>query len=74
MPAMRRCAKPNCGSEAGATMALRYEVRQVLVMDLLEQPDRNLVDLCDGHAERLKAPLGWDVVDQGTIMSPARGV
>jgi hypothetical protein len=54
-------------------MALRYEVKQVLVMDLLEEPDRNLVDLCERHAERLKAPLGWDVVDQRTLMSPALG-
>jgi hypothetical protein len=52
-------------------MALHYGVKQVLVMDLLEEPDRNLVDLCGHHAERLKAPLGWNVVDQRTVMSPA---
>lgn len=54
-------------------MALRYEIKQVLVMDLLEEPDRNLADLCERHAERLKAPLGWDVVDHRTVMSPALG-
>lgn len=54
-------------------MALRYDIKQVLVMDLLEEPDRNLVDLCERHAERLKAPLGWDVVDQRTVMNPAIG-
>jgi len=52
-------------------MALHYGVKQVLVMDLLEEPDRNLVDLCDRHAERLKAPLGWSLVDQRMVPSPA---
>lgn len=73
MRAMRACAKPNCGSEAAATMALRYESKRVLVVDLLEEPDRNLVDLCDTHASRLKPPLGWDIVDERSVMTPMFG-
>lgn len=73
MRAMRACAKPNCGSEAVATVALRYESKRVLVVDLLPQPDRNLVDLCDTNAGRLKPPLGWDIVDERSVMSPILG-
>lgn len=54
-------------------MALRYEFKRVLVVDLLAEPDRNLVDLCDTHASRLKPPLGWDIVDERLVMSPMFG-
>lgn len=69
MRAMRACAKPNCSSEAGATMALHYDFKQVLIHDLLEEPDRNLADLCERHVETLRAPLGWEVVDRRSMMS-----
>ena len=72
MRAMRDCAKTHCTSQASTTMILRYEEREVVLVDLTPKDDRNLVDLCASHANRLKPPLGWDVFDRRSVMAPSR--
>jgi hypothetical protein len=52
-----------CGSEPAVTVSLRYAEREVLVADLLPDPDPNLLDLCAEHAGRMTAPVGWSVRD-----------
>jgi hypothetical protein len=47
-----------------ATVALRYDSREVLIRDLLEVRDPNLLDLCRMHAEKLTAPFGWQLHDE----------
>jgi Protein of unknown function (DUF3499) len=64
MPRMRSCAKRPCGGEPAATIALRYEAREVLVRDLLPVPDPNFMDLCDVHADRLRVMVGWAIRDE----------
>lgn len=59
-----------CGSEPTVTVSLRYAEREVLVADLLSEPDPNLLDLCAEHVERMTAPVGWTVRDVRTP-SPA---
>lgn len=71
MPAMRDCAKTHCSDEASTAMMLRYEQREVVLVDLTQDDDRNLVDLCASHAGRLKPPLGWEISDQRSAMSPS---
>ena len=71
MPAMRDCAKTHCTGQASTTMILKYEEREVLLVDLTLQGDRNLVDLCASHAGRLKPPLGWDIFDERSVMAPS---
>lgn len=61
---MRSCAKRPCGAPPRATIALRYEERVVLVRDLIPDPDPNFMDLCGGHADRLKVMVGWSIRDQ----------
>lgn len=60
---MRLCAKLRCRSRASATVALRYEDREVLIGGLAPEPNPNLVDLCAEHADRLTPPLGWRISD-----------
>ncbi len=52
------------------TVSLRYAEREVLVADLLPQPDPNLLDLCAEHVGRMTAPVGWRVRDV-RVASPA---
>ncbi|MBI2237530.1 MAG: DUF3499 family protein [Actinobacteria bacterium] len=61
---MRTCAKMRCESRAAATVALRYEAREVVISDLAPEPNPNLLDLCAEHAERLTPPVGWRVRDE----------
>jgi hypothetical protein len=56
--------KSRCESRAVATVALRYDLREVLIRDLLEERDPNLLDLCRIHAEKLTAPFGWQLRDE----------
>lgn len=53
-----------CESRAAATVALRYESREVLIGDLAPERDPNLLDLCAEHAARLTPPVGWQVRDE----------
>ncbi len=55
-----------CGSPPSVTVSLRYAEREVLVADLLTEPDPNLLDLCEEHVARMSAPVGWTVRDQRT--------
>jgi hypothetical protein len=53
-------------------VVLRYESREVQVLDLTGQPDPNLLDMCTQHVERLTPPIGWTVRDGRSVPSPAR--
>jgi hypothetical protein len=60
---MRTCAKMRCGAEPIATVTLRYAEREVEIDELSPQRDRNLLDLCREHVERMTPPVGWTVRD-----------
>ncbi len=68
---MRPCVKINCLREATATVALRYGEREVLVVNLLDVPDRNLMEICSAHLDSLIPPVGWSVRDERTF-APVR--
>ncbi len=61
---MRSCSKSTCSQPAVATLALRYERRQVAMVDLLPERDPNHLELCAEHADRLVPPIGWTVHDE----------
>jgi uncharacterized protein DUF3499 len=61
---MRTCSKSHCSQPAVATIALRYERRQVAMVDLLAERDPNHMELCQEHADRLVPPIGWTVQDE----------
>ena len=61
---MRSCSKSHCSHPASATIALRYERRQVAMVDLLPERDPNHLELCAEHADRLVPPIGWTVQDE----------
>ena len=63
---MRTCAKMRCEAEPVATVSLRYTEREVVVADLLAERDRNLLDLCRDHVDRMTPPVGWTVSDSRT--------
>jgi hypothetical protein len=69
---MRTCAKMRCGAEPVATVTLGYLEREVVIADLLSERDRNLLDLCREHVDRMTPPIGWTVRDARTdVPSPA---
>jgi hypothetical protein len=42
---------------------VRYDDRAVHLVDLVQDPDPGLVDLCSDHASRLTPPMGWTFSD-----------
>lgn len=54
-----------------ATVALRYQDRQVLVTDLRPEADRRLLDFCREHTRTLIAPIGWVLRDERASARPA---
>lgn len=68
---MRACAKMRCGMEPVATVSLRYGQREVLLADLRPERDPSLLDMCQAHADRMTAPIGWTVRDERRARSVA---
>ena len=71
-PPRMTCAKRGCNAAPSASVALRYQEREVLVEDLHTDPDPNLLSLCAEHVQRMIPPRGWDVRDERTLV-PASG-
>jgi Protein of unknown function (DUF3499) len=67
---MRTCAKMRCGAEPVATVSLRYAEREVSIGALVPDRDRNLLDLCREHLERLTPPVGWTIRDTRVVTVP----
>jgi Protein of unknown function (DUF3499) len=68
---MRTCAKMRCDAEPVATVTLRYAEREVTIADLIPERDRNLLDLCRGHVDRMTPPVGWQVRDTRSALDVA---
>jgi hypothetical protein len=58
---VRRCDRPDCSRPAAASLSYRYEEQAVWVGNLL--PDDSQHHLCAPHADRLKVPIGWQLID-----------
>jgi hypothetical protein len=71
---MRTCAKMRCDAEPVATVSLRYAEREVTIDDLVAERDRNLLDLCREHVERMTPPVGWTVRDGRVAPLPPRAL
>ena len=58
----RRCSRPGCKQDAIYTLTYVYRDSTAVVGPLAAYTEPHCYDLCEGHAGRLTAPLGWDVV------------
>ena len=58
----RRCSRPGCKQDAVYTLTYVYRDSTAVVGPLAAYTEPHCYDLCEGHAGRLTAPLGWDVV------------
>jgi len=59
---LRRCTRTACGRPAVATLTYVYSDSTAVVGPLATYAEPHSYDLCDAHADRLTAPLGWEVV------------
>src|SRR5262249_29420272 len=58
----RRCSRPGCKQDAVYTLTYVYRNSTAVVGPLAAYTEPHCYDLCEGHADRLTAPLGWDGV------------
>lgn len=62
MSPQRPCSRPSCRERAVATLTYVYADCTAVLGPLAETAEPHCYDLCDGHASKLTAPRGWDVV------------
>ncbi len=62
MSPLRRCSRTACGRPAVATLTYVYADSTAVVGPLATYAEPHSYDLCEEHAGRLTAPLGWEVV------------
>lgn len=58
----RQCSRTGCGQAAVATLTYVYRDQTAVVGPLATYAEPHTYDLCAQHADRLTAPLGWEVV------------
>lgn len=58
----RRCCRPGCPHYAVATLTFVYSDSTAVVGPLATVRDPHAWDLCVGHAGRITAPRGWELV------------
>ena len=58
----RRCSRPGCAHYAVATLTYVYSDSTAVVGPLATVREPHSWDLCLGHASRITAPRGWDLV------------
>ena len=58
----RRCSRPGCPHYAVATLTYVYSDSTAVVGPLATAREPHSWDLCVGHAGRITAPRGWDLV------------
>jgi hypothetical protein len=61
---LRLCSRPDCARPAAATLEYGYADQTVWMADLAPETDPNRYDLCFPHADRLRVPHGWHLVDR----------
>ncbi|HRW19564.1 MAG TPA: DUF3499 domain-containing protein [Dermatophilaceae bacterium] len=62
MDVPRQCSKTGCARPAVATLTYVYADQTAVLGPLATAAEPHTYDLCVGHAERLTAPRGWEVV------------
>jgi len=58
----RPCSKVACNQQAVSTLTYVYADSMVVLGPLSQKAEPHSYDLCAKHAERLSAPLGWQVI------------
>lgn len=58
----RRCSRSGCGQDSVATLTYVYSDSTAVLGPLATYAEPHSYDLCEGHAARLTAPRGWEVV------------
>ena len=69
-PVHRHCSRPTCAEPATATLTYQYADRSVWLDFLSDERDPHAYDLCRRHADRLRAPSGWAIVDRRSERAP----
>ncbi|MDU0478861.1 DUF3499 domain-containing protein [Staphylococcus chromogenes] len=62
MSNFRRCSRPGCGKPAVATLTYAYAESTAVIGPLAPTAEPHSWDLCQEHAEKITAPLGWELV------------
>lgn len=57
------CVRPTCGAAARAALHYDYAARTVWLEDLSSVPEPGAWPICPSHADTLRVPSGWRLVD-----------
>lgn len=59
---LRTCSKVNCAAPAAATLTYVHADACVVIGPLSVRAEPGAHNLCRAHAERLVAPVGWQLI------------
>lgn len=70
---VQRCDRPDCSRPAAASLSYRYAESAVWVGELTPD-DHSMHHLCESHADRLRVPQGWELIDLRSLGGSAQAV
>lgn len=65
--ATRPCDRVACTAEAVMTLTYVYADSMVVIGPLSQTAEPHSYDLCERHAERSSAPVGWQVIRHSVL-------
>jgi Protein of unknown function (DUF3499) len=60
---MTLCSKPSCPRPAAVTLSYDYGARTAVLRDAPQAESPHLYRLCSTCADKLRPPMGWDLLD-----------
>ncbi|MFV1989512.1 MAG: DUF3499 family protein [Acidimicrobiales bacterium] len=66
----RSCSRPMCNESAVAQLVFVYNTQEAWLQELPIERDLNLLELCQLHAGRFRAPQGWQTSDRRVHAQP----
>lgn len=71
--AFERCDRPDCSRPASTSLSYRHEDKAVWIGALTPE-DEPQHRMCGPHADRLRVPRGWDLIDLRAVAAPDEAV
>ena len=62
MSSLRRCSRTACDRASVATLTYVYADSTAVLGPLATYAEPHAYDMCEAHASRLSAPVGWELV------------
>jgi hypothetical protein len=67
---IRHCVRQGCSRAAAASLSYDYRARTAWIDELPPATEPHRYDLCAPHADGMRLPVGWELIDSRRSYAP----